>query len=80
MFRRLGMPGLIAQGVDSLAYSMFHLFHRDKDLLDKYGLKSNNAILAEESHAGLFDDLINNYSAETTAGGGAQNTARGAQV
>ncbi|KAJ5979564.1 Adenosine kinase [Penicillium waksmanii] len=48
-------------------------------LLDKYGLKANNAILATESHRGLFDDLIDNWSAETTAGGGAQNTARGSQ-
>lgn len=50
------------------------------ELLDKYGLKANNAILATEFHRGLFDDLIDNWSAETTAGGGAQNTARGSQV
>lgn len=53
---------------------------RDQNLLDKYRLKPNNAILAEEAHRSLFDDLIENYSAQTTAGGGAQNTARGAQV
>ncbi|KAJ5739135.1 Adenosine kinase [Penicillium manginii] len=49
------------------------------ELLDKYGLKANDAILAAEFHKGLFDDLIDNWSAETTAGGGAQNTARGSQ-
>ncbi|KAH8821665.1 adenosine kinase [Xylogone sp. PMI_703] len=48
-------------------------------LLDKYGLKSNDAILAEEKHLGIYEDLLNNYSAKLIAGGGAQNTARGAQ-
>ncbi|TGO51769.1 hypothetical protein BOTNAR_0344g00020 [Botryotinia narcissicola] len=48
-------------------------------LLDKYGLKPNDAILAEEKHAGIYEDLLNNYSAKLIAGGGAQNTARGAQ-
>ncbi|OOQ89654.1 Adenosine kinase [Penicillium brasilianum] len=52
----------------------------NQELLQKYGLKANDAILAEPSHQGLFDDLINNFAAETTAGGGAQNTARGAQA
>ncbi|RMJ22912.1 adenosine kinase [Aspergillus sp. HF37] len=52
---------------------------RDQNLLDKYRLKPNDAILAEDAHRSLFDDLIEKYSAQTTAGGGAQNTARGAQ-
>ncbi|RFU34018.1 hypothetical protein B7463_g2272, partial [Scytalidium lignicola] len=51
----------------------------DQALLDKYGLKSNDAILAEEKHLGIYEDLLNNYSAILIAGGGAQNTARGAQ-
>ncbi|CEO58259.1 hypothetical protein PMG11_02990 [Penicillium brasilianum] len=51
----------------------------NQELLQKYGLKANDAILAETSHQGLFEDLINNFAAGTTAGGGAQNTARGAQ-
>ncbi|KAI9646714.1 adenosine kinase [Ciborinia camelliae] len=48
-------------------------------LLDKYGLKPNDAILAEEKHISIYEDLLNNYSAKLIAGGGAQNTARGAQ-
>ncbi|PBP17730.1 adenosine kinase [Diplocarpon rosae] len=48
-------------------------------LLEKYNLKANDAILAEEKHLGIYEDLLNNYSAKLIAGGGAQNTARGAQ-
>ncbi|APA07809.1 hypothetical protein sscle_03g025790 [Sclerotinia sclerotiorum 1980 UF-70] len=51
----------------------------DQALLDKYGLKPNDAILAEEKHIPIYEDLLNNYSAKLIAGGGAQNTARGAQ-
>ena len=48
-------------------------------LLDKYELNENDAILAEEKHLGLYEDLLNNYDAKLIAGGAAQNTARGAQ-
>ncbi|KAF6812183.1 pfkB family carbohydrate kinase [Colletotrichum sojae] len=51
----------------------------DEALLQKYGLKSNDAILAEEKHLGIYEDLLNNYDAKLIAGGAAQNTARGAQ-
>ncbi|KAK0621393.1 pfkB family carbohydrate kinase [Bombardia bombarda] len=51
----------------------------DEALLEKYGLKTNDAILAEEKHQGIFEDLLNNYDAKLIAGGAAQNTARGAQ-
>ncbi|KAI9805130.1 MAG: hypothetical protein M1825_000964 [Sarcosagium campestre] len=51
----------------------------DAALLEKYGLKANDAILAEEKHLGLYEDLLNNYEAKLIAGGAAQNTARGAQ-
>ena len=54
--------------------------HRDEKLLEKYGLKADDAILAEEKHLGLYDDLVQNYDAKLIAGGAAQNTARGAQV
>ncbi|CAA9960875.1 adenosine kinase protein [Pyrenophora teres f. maculata] len=51
----------------------------DQALLDKYGLKANDAILADpEKHMGLYEDLIQNYKAVLIAGGAAQNTARGA--
>jgi adenosine kinase len=52
----------------------------NQELLDKYGLKANDAILADpEKHMGLYEDLIQNYKAVLIAGGAAQNTARGAQ-
>ncbi|KAH7329226.1 Ribokinase-like protein [Stachybotrys elegans] len=51
----------------------------DQALLDKYDLKANDAILAEEKHVPLYEDLLNNYDAKLIAGGAAQNSARGAQ-
>jgi hypothetical protein len=51
----------------------------DAALLEKYGLKDNDAILAEEKHMGLYDELLSR-DAKLIAGGAAQNTARGAQV
>lgn len=51
----------------------------DEALLAKYNLKANDAILAEESHLPLYEDLLNNYDAKLIAGGAAQNSARGAQ-
>ncbi|KAF2749572.1 Ribokinase-like protein [Sporormia fimetaria CBS 119925] len=51
----------------------------NEQLLEKYGLKANDAILAEEKHMGLYEDLMQNYDAKLIAGGAAQNTARGAQ-
>ncbi|KAF3211513.1 adenosine kinase [Orbilia oligospora] len=52
-----------------------------QELLDKYNLKANDAILADPNtnHLELYDELVNNYSAKFVAGGAAQNTARGAQ-
>jgi len=49
-------------------------------LLQKYGLKPNDAILAEEKHHSLYEELIQNRDAKLIPGGAAQNTARGAQV
>jgi adenosine kinase len=51
----------------------------DAALLEKYGLKANDAILAEPQHTAIYEDLLNNYDAKLIAGGAAQNTARGAQ-
>lgn len=53
---------------------------RDEALLEKYGLKANDAILAEDKHQSIYDELINNRNAKFIAGGAAQNSARGAQV
>ncbi|KAL1587826.1 hypothetical protein WHR41_03531 [Cladosporium halotolerans] len=51
----------------------------DEAMLKQYGLNANDAILAEEKHMGIFEDLLQNRKAILTAGGAAQNTARGAQ-
>ncbi|PHH85115.1 hypothetical protein CDD83_877 [Cordyceps sp. RAO-2017] len=51
----------------------------DQALLDKYGLKANDAILAEARHLPLYEELLNEYDAKLIAGGAAQNAARGAQ-
>jgi hypothetical protein len=67
-----------------LMYLLYHRrliqIYRDETLLKKYDVKANDAILAEEKHMGLYDDLIQNHDAKLIAGGAAQNTARGAQV
>lgn len=52
----------------------------DQNLLDKYGLKSNDAILAEEKHMPLYEEILNNEQIEFTAGGSAQNSLRIVQV
>ncbi|KAF3482426.1 adenosine kinase [Arthroderma uncinatum] len=51
----------------------------DQSTLDKYEVKENDAILAEEKHMGLYEDLMQNHKAKLIPGGAAQNTARGAQ-
>ncbi|KAJ3304690.1 adenosine kinase [Kappamyces sp. JEL0829] len=49
------------------------------ELLTKYGLNSNDAILAEDKHKPLYTELVENYPVVYIAGGAAQNTLRGAQ-
>lgn len=51
----------------------------DQAFLDKYGVKLNNAILAEAAHIPVFDDLVANKNPQFIAGGATQNTARVAQ-
>ncbi|CAK7226050.1 adenosine kinase [Sporothrix bragantina] len=51
----------------------------DQATLDTYKIKANDAILAEPQHLGIYDDFLNNRNAVLSAGGAAQNTARGAQ-
>ncbi|EPS70152.1 hypothetical protein M569_04611, partial [Genlisea aurea] len=51
----------------------------DHDFLEKYDLKPNNAILAEEKHIPLYDELASNYKVEYIAGGATQNSIRVAQ-
>lgn len=51
----------------------------DSNFLKKYDLNSNNAILAEEKHKPMYDELIELYKADFIAGGSVQNTLRVAQ-
>ncbi|KZT64066.1 Ribokinase-like protein [Daedalea quercina L-15889] len=49
-----------------------------EELLKKYGLKSNDAILADEKHLPIYDELVEKYKVTYVAGGASQNAARGA--
>jgi adenosine kinase len=49
-------------------------------LLKKYNLEANNAILAGQEHAGLYDEIKEASDVKYVAGGAAQNAARGAAV
>ncbi|XP_069044974.1 adenosine kinase isoform X1 [Lepisosteus oculatus] len=51
----------------------------DKDFLDKYGLKPNDQILAEEKHKALFEELVKKFKVEYHAGGSTQNSVKVAQ-
>uniref|UniRef100_A0A674GM31 adenosine kinase n=12 Tax=Passeriformes TaxID=9126 RepID=A0A674GM31_TAEGU len=51
----------------------------DKDFLDKYGLKPNDQILAEEKHKELFEELVKKFKVEYHAGGSTQNSVKVAQ-
>ncbi|KAF9170107.1 adenosine kinase [Mortierella sp. AD011] len=48
-------------------------------LLARYNLKSNDAILADESHLSLYEEVTQLPGVVYVAGGASQNTARGAQ-
>ncbi|KAK8926162.1 Adenosine kinase 2 [Platanthera zijinensis] len=51
----------------------------DNEFLHKYDLKLNNAILAEEKHLPMYEELASKYNVEYIAGGATQNTIRVAQ-
>ncbi|XP_073729366.1 adenosine kinase isoform X1 [Misgurnus anguillicaudatus] len=51
----------------------------DKDFLDKYGLKSNDQILAEDKHKAMFEEIIKKFNVEYHAGGATQNSVKIAQ-
>ncbi|XP_066534285.1 adenosine kinase isoform X2 [Hoplias malabaricus] len=51
----------------------------DKDFLDKYGLKPNDQILAEDKHKELFEELVKKFKVEFHAGGATQNAVKVAQ-
>lgn len=50
-----------------------------QDLLDKYEIQVDSAILAEEKHQPLFKELIDKHDPKYIAGGATQNTIRCAQ-
>jgi len=52
----------------------------DEAYLQKYDLQPNNAILAEDKHRPIYDELLNeNYKVSYSPGGATQNTIRVAQ-
>jgi adenosine kinase len=50
-----------------------------QDVLDKYGVKLNDAILAEEKHLPLYEELVASHEVDYIAGGATQNSIRVAQ-
>ncbi|XP_049615204.1 adenosine kinase isoform X6 [Syngnathus scovelli] len=51
----------------------------DKDFLNKYGLKPNDQILAEDKHKALFEEIVKRKEVEYHAGGSTQNSVKIAQ-
>ncbi|CAG8510326.1 19366_t:CDS:2 [Cetraspora pellucida] len=68
-------PTLLCMGNPLLDISVV----ADEVLLKKYGLKANDAILAEEKHMPLYEELVKSYNPHYVAGGAAQNVARAVQ-
>lgn len=50
-----------------------------QDVLDRYEVSLNNAILAEEKHQPLYKELVDNFTVDYIAGGATQNSIRVAQ-
>ncbi len=51
-----------------------------KEILGKYNLEANSAILADEKHKTLYDEIVKEPHVPLyVAGGATQNTIRGAQ-
>jgi len=50
-----------------------------QDILDKYDVKLDSAILAEDKHQPLYKELMEKFSPDFIAGGATQNTIRVAQ-
>ncbi|KAL5155384.1 Adenosine kinase 2 [Glycine soja] len=51
----------------------------DEDFLKKYDITSNNAILAEDKHKPMYQELAEKYNVEYIAGGATQNSIKVAQ-
>lgn len=50
-----------------------------QEILDKYDVKLDSAILAEEKHQPLYKELVDKYNPDYIAGGATQNSMRVAQ-
>ncbi|KAG6480502.1 hypothetical protein ZIOFF_064002 [Zingiber officinale] len=51
----------------------------DQEFLNRYDIKSSDAILAEEKHLPMYDELAAKHNVEYIAGGATQNSIRVAQ-
>ncbi|KAF2615664.1 hypothetical protein F2Q70_00007058 [Brassica cretica] len=51
----------------------------DEAFLTKYDVKLNNAILAEEKHLPMYDEMSSKFNVEYIAGGATQNSIKVAQ-
>ncbi|CAN1238021.1 Adenosine kinase 2 [Linum grandiflorum] len=51
----------------------------DQAFLTKYGIKVNDAILAQDKHLPMYDEMLSRYKVDYIAGGSTQNTIRVAQ-
>lgn len=69
---------IMTYSVFGLGNPLLDLQTKSADLLEKYGLKANDAILAEDKHEPLYDEVMKRSDVEYTAGGAAQNAMRGA--
>lgn len=50
-----------------------------EEFFNKYDVKLNNAILCEDKHKPMYDELVNSYEVKYIAGGATQNAIRVAQ-
>lgn len=50
-----------------------------QDVLDKYEVKLDSAILAEDKHLPIYKELVDSYKPQYIAGGATQNSIRVAQ-
>lgn len=52
----------------------------EPSFLEKYNLKPNDAILADDKHLPMYEDMVKNYPVNYIAGGATQNALRTTQV
>ncbi|KAE9447942.1 hypothetical protein C3L33_20155, partial [Rhododendron williamsianum] len=63
----------------SSCFSLIFMLKLESHNVHQYDLKLNNAILAEEKHLPLYEEMASKYSVEYIAGGATQNSIRVAQ-